>query len=97
MQSPTASTKERGKSMDKARYLAMKRAERIANLQGKYVVVCDSPKHPGTLMYYQDQEVCNKGFWTAYMANAQGFASKNEAECFCKTLRYNNPKVTRIA
>lgn len=83
--------------MDRNEYLKMKRLERIAALQGKWVVVAESPKHPGQMMYYQDQEICSAGFWTSFLANAKGFAQQEEAQRFCAKLRFNNPKVTQIA
>lgn len=82
--------------MEKEAYLRQQRALRIAALQGKYLIIADSPRHPGQIMYIQDQKICNKGFWTSFIANAKGF-TKEEAEAMLKKLKYNNPRIMRLA
>lgn len=79
--------------MEKNEYLKLQRAKRIADLQGKCVVIADSPKHPGQIVYLQDQNICNRGFWTAFLANAKGFATENEAKAVVSKLKYNNPRI----
>lgn len=83
--------------MEKNEYLRQQRAKRIADLQGKCVIITDAPKRPGQILYYQNQELCNKGYWTAFLANAKGFASKEEADHVLSKLKYNNPRLTWIS
>lgn len=82
--------------MTRDEYLKSKRAERISALAGKWVVVSDSPKHPGQMLYYQNQSICSRGFWTAFLANAQSFETRDEAQSFCAKLRFNNPRIAQI-
>ena len=83
--------------MQKDEYLKMKRAERLMNLTGKFVIVADSPKNPGTMMYLQDQSLSTKGFWTAFLANAKGYETEEEAKLMLCKLKYNNPRLMKIS
>lgn len=83
--------------MEKTKYLAMKRAERLAALQGKFVIVTDSKYNKHQILYYQDQSVCSKGFWTAFMVNAKGYETEQEAEQMLKKLKFNNPRIMKIS
>lgn len=82
--------------MNREEYLKIKRTERIMALNGKYVIVADSPKHPGQQVYLQDQNLCTKGFWTAFLANAKGYETKAEAMIMLRKLKYNNPRIIKI-
>lgn len=83
--------------MDKNEYLKQKRMERIMALQGKCVIVADSPKNKGQIVYLQDQELCSKGFWTAFLANAKGYDTEAEAMVMLRKLKYNNPRIMWIS
>ncbi len=69
------------------------RKDRLVRLTGKYVITC---KKDGKTLYLQDQRISNKGYWTQFKANARAFSLKETAERVMNTLRYNNPKITRI-
>lgn len=83
--------------MNKDEYLKQKRMERIMALQGKFVIVADSPKNKGQLVYLQDQTLSTKGFWTAFLANAKGYDTEAEANLMLAKLKYNNPRLMRIS
>lgn len=83
--------------MNKDEYLKTKRMERIMALNGKCVIVADSPKHPGQVMYLQDQSLSTKGFWTAFLANAKGYNTEDEANIMLKKLKFNNPRLMWIS
>ena len=83
--------------MEREQYLKMKRAERVMNLTGKWVIVADSTKRPGTVMYLQDQTLSTKGFWTGFLANAKGYESEEEANLMLAKPKYNNPRLMRIS
>lgn len=83
--------------MNREDYLKQKRMERIMNLQGKIVIVADSPKNKGQLVYLQDQTLSTKGFWTAFLANAKGYDTEDEANLMLAKLKYNNPRLMRIS
>ena len=82
--------------MDRNAYLAKARKERENALKGKWIIVCDSPQYIGNLMYMQDQEICNKGFWTGFLCNAKGFENPYTAKAVCNRLKYNNPRVVQV-
>ena len=86
--------------MEKTKYLEMKRMERLNALRGQWVVLADSPRHPGEVMYFQDQELVRvpskSTLWTSFLPNAQGFKSKDDAKKFCMTLRFNNPRIMQV-
>ena len=83
--------------MEKNEYLKEQRAKRVAALTGKCVIIADSPKHPGHVMYLQDQSICSKGFWTSFLANAKGFGTEEEAGCVLAKLKYNHPRIMWIS
>lgn len=83
--------------MNKDEYLRQKRMERVMNLQGKFVIIADSPKNKGQLVYLQDQSLSTKGFWTAFLANAKGYDTESEANLMLAKLKYNNPRLMRIS
>lgn len=82
--------------MEKEDYLKMQRTERIMNLMGKCVIIAESTKNPGEVIYIQDQKLSRKGFWTKFMANARGFETAEEAGQVIAKLKYNNPRIMWI-
>lgn len=82
--------------MQKDLYLAKMRQARINALKGKYVIICDSPKDKNIRLYMQDQTLSQKGYWTAYMANAKGFSNLEDAQRVCSHLKYNHPRIAMI-
>lgn len=82
--------------MNREEYLKMKRTERIMALQGKYVIISDSSKNKGQIVYLQDQTL-STGFWTAFLANAKGYETEEEAMIMLRKLKYNNPRIMKIS
>lgn len=83
--------------IEREEYLKQQRAKRIMNLQGKFVIICDSSKNEGQIMYLQDQTLSAKGFWTAYLANAKGYETEAEAKIMLAKLKFNNPRIMCIS
>lgn len=83
--------------MNKEEYLRKMRTERIMNLQGKFVIISDSSKNKGQIVYLQDQTLSTKGFWTAFLANAKGYETEEEAMIMLRKLKYNNPRIMKIS
>lgn len=83
--------------MNKDEYLKQQRAMRLIALQGKCVIVADSPKHKGSVVYLQDQSICNKGFWTGFLVNAKGYDTEEEANIQLAKLKYNNPRIMWVS
>lgn len=73
------------------------RTERIMALQGKYVIISDSSKNKGQIVYLQDRNLSTKGFWTAFLANAKGYETEEEAMIMLRKLKYNNPRIMKIS
>lgn len=73
--------------------LAEIRGKRIANLQGKYVIVTDGKKGK---VFLQDRRISQKHHWTKFLANAIPFKTYSSANCECKKFKFNNPRVCLI-
>lgn len=83
--------------MNKEDYLKTQRTKRIMNLIGKCVIIAESTKNPGEVIYIQDQKLSQKGFWTKFMANARGFDTAEDANLIIKKLKYNNPRIMWVS
>lgn len=82
-------------------YLTAQRAERIAALIGKFVVIADNSKDPMGILYFQDPTLVKPSeqrvsAWTRYMVNAKGFDTKEEALAVAASFKYGRPRVACI-
>lgn len=77
--------------------LEVDRADRIAALRGKYVLVTDSRYDKNKSLYYCDPK-WKKGesHWTLYLACAMGWSNEAEANAVCAKLRFGNPRVVKL-
>lgn len=87
--------------MEKQLYLKRQRAQREAELIGKYVIVQNSRYQKDQLMYLQDESIASshghKGMhWTLYKANAKGFDNKYVAMSIARQFKYNNVRVMEV-
>lgn len=82
-------------------YLKAKRAERVAALIGKYVVIADNSKDPTSVLYFQDPSLvkpteAKTSQWTRFLPNALGFETAEEARAVASGFRYGHPRVGQI-
>lgn len=68
------------------------RQKRLERLVGKYVITTKG-RASGKTVYYQDQDISNKGYWTQFMSNALGFVSLDSAKLHANKFKYGNPKI----
>ena len=89
-------------TMEKNAYLMQKRTERLSALIGKWIVIADNSKNPGTILYFQDPDLAPKSAdgkqynWTRYMVNAKGFDSESDARIVAGFFQYGNARVAHV-
>lgn len=71
------------------------RKRRLRNLVGRYIVSTKGISS-GKTVFYQDQSISRRGYWTQFITNAQGFNTLLEATTFAKQFKYNNPRIAVV-
>ena len=86
--------------MNNNTYLQAKRAERLNQLVGKWIVLADNTGND-TVLYFQDPSLVKPtekrtSQWTRYLVNAQGFESADEARKIASGFRYGHPRIAQV-